>query len=1346
MFVERLMVACLRRRELAFVLLTLLMVPVQADAAPEVPKSVFWEPYANDVQTAGLFHFDGQQPVSIDKLLAAPGKEDPLGGLLKESAPAAGGPGVRTAANAAPMGRALALRGACAEAAGAGRFGGGLRFGGQDGMAIGELPTGPRSIEFWIRPESLPTEAATVLAVRRAPNRPPVIALRVRRDGVLEVEWAGLTQTAASGVLKPQRWTHLALAWDGRQRAEFRADGQAVSLPEPLPAAKAEDAVEFALGNNFDGKSGLHGVADELRVSRTVREYYPWKLGWTDVAGALRRPEGQPLFRDPQDLVLRLAFNRTLKPAQSSAKVSFTELGPEQLGDEVEPNRWKKFFGDGVEGQALLLKPDGLEATLEGKGLALPDRGTLAFWIRPLNWNDEVRWNPFAGWPLKQVPLLRLFQGGNRAKPVMALSLIQTPNNEALHPIGFHPGRWVHLACAWDGKKETWFVDGRPWPHWGSLAWQRGNWDESKRLTLVFDRDASACAIDDFRIYRRPLAPAEIANLARLFDTRQEPQPLPPFEMTLTYNGVLGYVDVGLVALHPDYAKAATARVTVTAKGAAAPLASQDIDLAKEAAPRGRIETGPMDFGDYEVKAEARDAAGKPLFAASDSFTRRPPPWWKNTIGRSDKVMPGWTPVRAKEKTLSVILRDIRFSDAGLPESVISAGAEVLAGPVALAAAVGEREVRLAPVPNAFRAETRGEVRADFSGRVAGAGIVADVKGYLEFDGMMWFELTLRPEKQPSKIDALSLRIPYNEDCSRLVHWWSGAHGFRNPRVVHIGATPAGEGAVFSSLDKQRVQLHGSMRGSFIPYVMFTGDRRGMAWFAENDRGWTQSTTTPAVSIERQGRTVTLALNLIAEPVTIAGPRTIEFGLHPIPVKELEPGWRMTPNWGVFPDSFCGFNLKGPTATQFYRHPLNMDWDMAKRLYKEKDAQRWEDGFIAGFRRRYKRDPKPRENSVTGLYHALAYMAADFPDHTREWGEAFGSQRYTPEMIDYCAWIWDLWVEHGLAKGIYFDECWNYPVDAFPSPVTYKLPDGKVQPGFQFRQFREHMKRVRQVFHDHGLVPHLCAHTTHTYFIPYHTFFDTILDGEDFYQGAGDKRDFMDSWVPDRLRFMNPEKWGLISTWLGWHAGGDKNWSRFPTLYWQHWRAYTAALLVHDIVWTVGMGGHHEVDEDWLRASKLCLDPDTAFVGYWDPAAVARHGHGDLYASAWKRPGWCAVALANWGKDRLEAELRLDLKAMGFGDVPPAQVQIRDVDTKLLKYFDNDASRIKSTEAPQGPNPPGTSDLVEELLRPAEKPAPDERRAADPDGAFHWAGGVLRCPVRRHDFRLFEFRTPGSTP
>jgi hypothetical protein len=40
-----------------------------------------------------------------------------------------------------------------------------------------------------------------------------------------------------------------------------------------------------------------------------------------------------------------------------------------------------------------------------------------------------------------------------------------------------------------------------------------------------------------------------------------------------------------------------------------------------------------------------------------------------------------------------------------------------------------------------------------------------------------------------------------------------------------------------------------------------------------------------------------------------------------------------------------------------------------------------------------------------------------------------------------------------------------------------------------------------------------------------------------------------------------------------------------------------------------------------------------------------------------------------------------------------------------------------------------------------EKPkvSPGQRRAKDPDSKFEWEDGILRCPVRRHDFRLFEF-------
>ena len=1320
-------------------LLALLVLPAHARPVPEVRRSVFWEPYEQDAQTTGLFHFDGEQPASADKILNLDEPDGGPGRLLEEPGATTGiAAGERTVANAAPMGPTLSLRGACAEAAAVGRFGGGLRLHGRDGMALGTLPGGPRTVEFWVRPEALPAEAATLVAVSSGGGVLTEIAVRLQRDGALVVKWAGAARTVPGAALKVGQWTHLALAWDGAKQAEFRLDGQAMAFPKPLPVAGTEKLTQFALGNGFDGKSGFRGVVDELRVSRELRAFYPWGLHWVDRTGTLDRPEGQPFFRDPRDLLLRLDFDRTLKPTVAPAGMAFAELGPEELGDRLAPERWKRHFTDGVRRESVRLRRGGLEVKYEGTGFALPERGTVAFWVRPLNWNDEVRWNPFAGWPMKHVPLFHMLQGEKSVKAVLALSLVQTPDNDKVrYPIGFHPGRWVHLACAWDGKRNDWFVDGKPWPHWGSLSWTRGDWDASKPLTLVFDRDHSACAIDDFRVYSRPLAPSEVRNLALLHDRREEPKPLPPIEMTMGYNGVIGYVDVALVALHRDYAKAATAHVTVSARGAP-PLASHTFDLAKEPAPRGRIETRPLEFGDYEVKAEARDAAGKPLFAASATFQREPPPWWKTRVGVSDKVMPGWTPVRAKDRTLSVILRDIRFSDAGLPASVVSAGDEVLAGPVTLTATVGGKEVPVAPVPGAFRAETKGEVRADFSGRSEGGGIAVDVKGYLEFDGMMWFQVTLSGGAKP---EALQMRIPYTEDASRLIHWWSGAHGFRNPRVVHIGAMPPGEGVVFSSLDKARVQLHGNMRGSFIPYVMLTGDRRGMAWFGENDRGWTYSTTTPAVLIQRQGKTVTLVLNIVTEPATLTEPRTFEFGLHPIPVKKLEPGWRMTPGWGVFPDSFCGFNLKGPASTQFYRHPENLDWEMAKRRYDGKDGSQGAWTFdVAGFRRTYGRDPKPRETSVPGLYHTLAYVAGEFPGHTREWGEAFGSQRYAPELIDYFAWIWSEWAKRGLAKGIYFDECWNYPVDSWPSPVTYKRPDGTVQPGFQFRQFREQMKRIRRVFHDHGLAPHLCAHTTHTYFIPYHSFFDTILDGEDFYQeDPNEKRDFMDSWRPDRLRFNNPDKWGLISTWLGWCSGGNKRWGRFPTLAWQNRRAYTAALMVHDIVWTIGMGGQHEVDQAWLRESKLCLDSDVRFVGYWDPATPAAHQHPDLYVSVWKRPGWCAVALASWAANRLQAQVKLDVQAMGFGNVAPEGVTVRDADTTLLSYFD-DVTRLKK------PGLPNDIDMTKKAtdldgLSLEAPPTVQERKEADPDGKFEWKDGVLRCPVRRHDFRLFEFRS-----
>ena len=1338
-----------RTRMAALAALALLSAPGRAAEGPRVCTSILWEPYAYDGLTSALFHFDDGKPVSIDAVMDGIG-EDVAGTLLAPDASTAG------AANAAPMGQPLTLKGNCAVKPDAGRFGGGLRFQGGDGVAFGTVPTGPRTVEFWVRPDELPTKTVALAAVGSGAGRPAAIALRMQPDGAIGLQWGEQSGTASNATLAAGEWTHLALVWGGHsggsgtpaEPSECRVNGMAAVFPYELSGPEDRNATALAIGNDFEGKSGFHGVVDELRISGTIRKHFPWILGWTDRDGRLDRPETRPYFMEPSEPLLRLDFDRTLKPAMAPDGMTFPELGPDQPGDTVEPDRWMRHFAEGVRREAVLLKPDGVEATYEGRGFVLPERGTLAFWVRPLT-----------GAQPKSVPLFRALQAGEK-EPVMALGLLPAPLN-------LHPGRWVHLAVTWDGKRETWYADGNPLPNGQAFAWARRGWDAGKPLTLVFDwaaetksEPASGCAIDDFRIYPRPLGRLEVRNLAALFDRRVELEPLPTMDMTIGYNGVIGYVDVALQPLHPETPHAVAIEVmVVSTKQPREPLILRQFDLRAETEPRARLDTGPLPFGDFVVRAEAHNDRGEALFAAEKTFTREPPPWWGNRIGVSEKVMPGWEAIRCQTRcqedidqssvisgqsngaVVGVSLRDIHLAASGLPEKIVSVGEDILDGPVELTAAAGGKPEALEPVAGSFRVETQSEVRADFSGRSVGGGVTADVKGYVEFDGFMWFEVTLITDhRSPITLSSLSLRIPYAADASKLLHWWSGARGFRNPKVVHIGATPPGQGRVFSSLDREKVALYDRQRGSFMPYVMLTGDRCGMAWFGENDQGWTTSMETPAVSIERQGETVTLVLNIITEPVSLDEPRTVAFGLLPTPVKPVDPDWRITPYMGMWPDSFEGFNLKGAWGqTDNWRHPENMDWELANRRYRGELGGVWNaadrvNQSIMAFRAAYGRDPQGREERPAGIYADLTYINA-FPDDTREWGETFPAWRYTPELNDYWAWIWDLWLKKTPVRGIYVDDTFNDPRDSAPS-VAYQRADGGMQPGFQWRQIREHLKRTRQVFLDNGLRPNLCAHSTHTLFVPYHSFFDTVLDGEDFYKGAGDKRDFMDSWSPERLRFMHPERWGMAVHWLRWFGGPGEGWERFPELRWRQWRAYTAALLVHDQVWGVQS---HQLDLKWIQNTRLQLDTDITFVGYWDDKAVAIRQQDGLYISTWRRNGWCAVALANWRNDRLEAQVELDLAVMGLAEHSPDSLAVRDVDSNLITYID-DPRKIKPPDLPDGM---GVSDVGS--TRESEELTLDEpltlaqRKAAEPDAQFAWENGILRCPVRRHDFRLFEF-------
>ena len=1370
---------------------------------PRLSRSAYWQAYDYDSATLALFHLDESGPQDIgdlDELDIEPAAGDGL----PEGDDAAGPAGERrrNSTNTVPMGSAAGLLGDAALVA-VGRFSGGVQVAGNGAIAIhGLSKSSARTSECWLKLESLPREPRVLMAANRGDLRHHVQKehdaeadgyawrLLLQPDGSIELDWAGKPTGWPGSRLAVDRWTHLALGitteWPDGNAVHFFRDGAPVK-PLTVDPDDAATAVRTAdaiwMGADRAGRNGIAGCLDDIRVSRELRGYYEADLAWPDPERTIPVAQGRPFFRDAADLLFRAGFNKDLKPEPCAKNTRSPVYAVTQADEELSPGKVRMLFPPGVEAAASLMVGEGsLAPTYKGEGNLLPAQGSIAFWMQPLNWDNLTRDDPYDD---VQPTVFGLFQIDGeyatgsydrnfvRAGPLVEFNVVMNVPESEGTPVVFTPGRWTHIALTWEGTAFTSYVDGRrcdpggawqlslpifpghdprqaPHPDWWLNATPQAIRFGARRYWEQLKRAAPRTAIDDFRVYRRPLAASEVANVARLYDPRVTPAVLPEVELAMTSNGVSGRVTAVVTPLMAKYADSAEATVRVFKDGEEPPIGSAFVRLEQGKDGRLEVQTPPLEFTTYRVQAEVRDAASNLLGRAEQTFTRTQPPWWKSQAGLSDKVMPDWSPLRVENNVIHVADREIVLGPSGLPQRIVSLGDDVLAGPVTLEAEAAGKPLPLQAPAADVDVKAAGEVRADARGSLSGGGLHAAIASFTEFDGMMWFDVTLEPraagdartvQSDPVAIDALTLRIPLKPASAEWIHWWSGERDFRDPKVVSIGRLPEDQGVLFRSNDTTVLTKVPTLRGSFIPYLLLTGDRHGLAWFAENDRGWTQSDDVPAVSVERTAEAVTLLLRIVSSPITLDGPRRFAFGLQPTPVKARDRLWRRYPGYSnVFPDTFSGNGLKGRGgASTFSLYPED-DWAAVrsridgaglgkgaaglKGLYAGQLARLAKQGITA---------PPPQSLTVPGLYWDMQWNGIP-PSltHTREWAETWATdyQHYTPAFVDFCSWAWNDWVgkTEKFVAGAYIDDCWGAPSTKADGPTTYALPDGHIQPGFQFLGPRERFKRMRQISWDQGVWPHITAHTTHTFFVPYHAFFDLILDGEDHYSEPSSQADFIDHWSLDRLRFMHNAKWGLVTTWLGW-CGNSCPTATYPAWTFRQTRAYVAGLALHDIAWGF--------DDAVLRRFGL-REPDTEFIPYWDNATlIAENSQPDaIKVGAWKRDGRYLLLVVNVGADRAASTLRLNL---------PAETKIRDADPSLLTYFAEDAT---AAEKPQLGGENGTE---ENLLGPASDDDADfslevpdtelplaERRAKDPDGTVSWQNGVLTCPVRRHDFRLFE--------
>ncbi len=1416
----------------AIVLLTLLAVAEVVAAKDEYPwlaKSVWWKPYRWSTEAAFLLHFDEIKPYGDPESLflkrreiAAANADSQL--LERDQVPKDGAP--RTAANAKPMAAPGLLIGDAALCED-GRFGGGLCFPGGDGalQLAGQKWNVDRTVEFWVKPTELPRGSAVLfqaLRTKHPEGRPATLELM--SDGSLRFIWLDKPSQATEKKLKAGEWAHVAFRYAGKwgkwaplgkpMQAQILINGEdalsAPITPDVSNFSATPQDVVYWIGNDSTGKRGFHGTIDELRFSESVQEYFKDETAWTDPERPLKPVHKHPFLRDDADLIMHLPFDGALQAARSAPGTKVVRsFEPEGVQDESD------YFLPAVAKQGMILGEGGLAPTYQGEGNIDMAHGSIAFWMRPLDWDNLTRFSPFD--KVGQPSFINLFHvvgdfpeddGPERWKkgsaPILRFVVFQNMQQDVVDPPEISPARWIHMTVTWDKDNVRYYVDGRQVQGGGPVSpftivtpdndyWIWGPPGRPSGKTYLWRTNAQSIVfsgfrgslwhpywylrakdphtlIDDFRVYRRALAPAEIANLFAMCRPESETKALPVADMEYKLNGQLASLDAEAFPFMQDYMKIKSACFSLRLRGQEKAAAEKTVAFDPMEYPYVHLNCKPLDFATYDLTADFQDASGAIVGKVSREIVRQKPPWWGNRHGLSDKVMPEWDPMKVSGSTVSVALRDIHLGASGFPARIVSKGEDMLVKPISVEAAAGGSPIALTSVKQEVLFGSANDVRADWEGRLSGGGIELKTKAYMEFDGMMWFAITVgkdgsefkvqedkgtsNPETRPLKpvLSSLTIRIPFNPRDAELLHWYSGNPIYppyrKFPSNVFLDATPAGKGVVFSSNDTKTVALLEQQRGSFIPYLCLMGMERGMAFFGENDRGWTPTMKTPALAVERTESSVDLVLNLISEPVNLSEPRVIEFGLHPLPLRKLRPDWRAWPGWGVPMD--CG--LKGDESIWNSLLPLNADWSKVAERWKSdpkcaRPRSLLEEGWAA-FRKDFGRDPSPYEKSVPGVYTVLPYPGW-VPEHTREFHEIWWSGNVkgaVPDscFVDFSAWCWHNWVETGVVEGFYVDGDFMGVEIADRGNLAYALPDGHVQPGFGWRHVREHQKRMRQILWDHNIVPHICNHMTNSPFAPIESFVDVMLDGEWEYQSPPDQRDFLDVWPPARMRISHIGKWNVMPKWLGWTVNPPnlKAWT------YRHDRAYFANLGVHDIDWLFWGRYSGLKDAQELRIR----EPETEFVGYWTERNPAKHEYGEnLLVSAWKAPARdgknaiCTVILVNRGDKRLEpAVVRFDTSMMGLGDNPDA-VAADDVDPLLLdpvQYGDDPTTTATSDVKASGIHEV-MDDKSDEMQ--LEEPETAEAETEDgkkkhPDYAYSWAKGELRCAVRRHDYRLFRFR------
>lgn len=794
-----------------------------------------------------------------------------------------------------------------------------------------------------------------------------------------------------------------------------------------------------------------------------------------------------------------------------------------------------------------------------------------------------------------------------------------------------------------------------------------------------------------------------------------------PLRTSFAYYPSFGKVQL-IVELSPQDGgdQVTSAAVVLRRKGNTASIASTRLGPFSHLSARLLWDVPPLSDGDYEIGLTFNGIDSAEVVIP---FVRYQMAWERNALGKSDMVVPPFTPIQIDGTTIRTILRNHTVGPLGLWNQVESLGRNLLASPMRLELTAGGKTINLTGA--SLKIENQSGTHVVTQSEWSDGNLQLQTTGEWDYDGMMKWTLNLTPATATT-VDSLILVIPLQHGAAPLFH--AITPGLRRN---YAGATPVGEGRVWDGTQALANPIDGqSIIGNYIPYVWLGAEERGLSVFGENDRGWVNAPNIPCQELVRRGDVLELRLNLIARPTVLNTPLRIRLGFEATPVKPMPQGWRSwaesylteLPSDGRlirFAGSAWSWGAWTPCLDLY---PINEDFKLFEKYGEARRTGVIDEAYLNSWVTRYAPlfsrlhpdlDAKTLKQTVHNEVHYGAHLASTRPHNlllytnargvrfdTREgqtyldeWNrKAFSNRLWTPpngpaydlnpseSYRDYAMWYYKK-MKVSFADSIYWDDIFLQPNFNVVCSDAYELPDGQIQPSAGLFDMRQLIRRTAILDQELGLTACVNqAHFTNTAIAPILAFAQSGLTWED---RAGNE-DYQDRFTRDYIRaesigrqFGNPS---FVLNLL--RDMPDPN---TPAGKAKHdWldRTFTATILVHE-----------------LRAVNPCLADsilkllydygyggnETQTFNYWDDGLPVTLSRGDASHLIVTKPGSAIIVVSDFGEGG-EVLLTLDRNRLGLdanaiavdieSNLPVetttdgnARIALKKHDFKVIKFY-----------------------------------------------------------------------------